>query len=340
VFLRRKSTAGKMAGACLLAIAWLAHPVPVLGSFAILIFIALRRFVTRRVVVATAIGIAIAALAGFLYSILFTARHLRFHFLSTALVSRFFSISGLDSFRLFDHSGLASYRWIEIGLLLIILLLFLRKKDQRLTWNSLPLQLYLLAALVALLSPRNIVFGRFQQPMGFLGERIALMQCIFGCAIVAILRPARWHRLAILLVCVAYFVLLYSDSRRLNAIDSKLQQLVATVPERQRVLGMISYPGARELSPLAHMLDRDCIGHCFSYANYEPATLEFRLRARPGNGMVTSDVDDSVAMQEGTYVVKPQDLPIYQIYPCGPAITDLCLRSLHAGELNGVAPEH
>ena len=30
----------------------------------------------------------------------------------------------------------------------------------------------------------------------------------------------------------------------------------------------------------AHVIDRACIGHCFSYANYEPATAQFRVRVR------------------------------------------------------------
>jgi len=30
---------------------------------------------------------------------------------------------------------------------------------------------------------------------------------------------------------------------------------------------------------IAHSVDRACIGHCFSYSNYEPSSGQFRVRA-------------------------------------------------------------
>jgi hypothetical protein len=40
-------------------------------------------------------------------------------------------------------------------------------------------------------------------------------------------------------------------------------------------------------------------------------------------------------MEKGLYLVKSSDLPVYEIYQCNSHWTELCIRSLHAGELNG-----
>jgi hypothetical protein len=82
-------------------------------------------------------------------------------------------------------------------------------------------------------------------------------------------------------------------------------------------------------------VDRPCIGHCFSYGNYEPATRQFRVRALPGNPIVTADSNTSAAMWFGEYVVQPQDLPMFQIYQCKLDMIELCMRELASGETNG-----
>ena len=88
------------------------------------------------------------------------------------------------------------------------------------------------------------------------------------------------------------------------------------------------------VNALTHMIDRACIGHCFSYANYEPSTWQFRVRAVAPNPYVASAYIDSSNMQTGRYVVRPSDLPLYQV-----TIDDggnLLLVSLPAGAINGI----
>jgi len=57
------------------------------------------------------------------------------------------------------------------------------------------------------------------------------------------------------------------------------------------------------------MIDRACLGRCYSYANYEPATAQFRIRAIAENPIVVSTDNDSLCLQDGSYVVKQRDLP-------------------------------
>jgi hypothetical protein len=84
-----------------------------------------------------------------------------------------------------------------------------------------------------------------------------------------------------------------------------------------------------------HLIDRVCVARCISYADYEPATGQFRLRAVGDGPMALRSPSDSRALQTGSYVVSARDLPLYQIYPCGAGAFDLCGRWLREGEVNG-----
>jgi hypothetical protein len=88
------------------------------------------------------------------------------------------------------------------------------------------------------------------------------------------------------------------------------------------------------ITATAHMIDRACIGHCFSYANYEPGTAQFRVRALAGNPIVVSTYQDSWDIQTGVYHVKDRDLPLYQIQRCGES-QSFCVRQLKSGETAG-----
>lgn len=84
-----------------------------------------------------------------------------------------------------------------------------------------------------------------------------------------------------------------------------------------------------------HIVDRASIGHAFSYNNYEPSTGQFRVRASPGNPFVAAGFTIADKLQTGQYLVRPQDLPMVEIYQCDLTLTRLCMRELAAGELNG-----
>ena len=82
-----------------------------------------------------------------------------------------------------------------------------------------------------------------------------------------------------------------------------------------------------------HSIDRACIGRCFSFANYEASSLQFRVRALPGNFVVTTSVDQSDDMSSGDYRVRREDLPLISIYQCDDSdFTKLCARPLREGQ--------
>jgi len=94
-------------------------------------------------------------------------------------------------------------------------------------------------------------------------------------------------------------------------------------------------PGSR-IAFVGHAVERACIGHCFSYANYEAASGEFRVRVQKGSPVATSSTDDAEDMASGEYEVGDEDLPMKQIYQCDAGdLTKLCIRELESGETNG-----
>ena len=147
------------------------------------------------------------------------------------------------------------------------------------------------------------------------------------------MRPSRWHLAATAAIAAMFFMFLYRDTAVANRMEDQIVKLVSKLPPDQRVMATIlPLPGSR--ISLQHIVDRACIGRCFSYGNYEPGSAIFRVRATPGNPYVLSDYDLAVEMEQGEYEVQPEDLPVYQVYQCSPSGTDLCIRSLEAGEEN------
>ena len=87
-------------------------------------------------------------------------------------------------------------------------------------------------------------------------------------------------------------------------MEAQVVQLVSKLPPNQRVLATIEpFPGSRILNQ--HIIDRACIGRCFSYGNYEPGSCVFRVRATPGNPYVLDSYELATETEEGDYLVQP-----------------------------------
>ena len=80
----------------------------------------------------------------------------------------------------------------------------------------------------------------------------------------------------------------------------------------QRVVSLVSDPDLR-VNAITHMIDRVCIGRCYSFANYEPSTAQFRVRVVAANPMVVKTYAESWDLQTGAYMVKPADEPLYAV---------------------------
>jgi hypothetical protein len=100
-----------------------------------------------------------------------------------------------------------------------------------------------------------------------------------------------------------------------------------------RVVAVANPPDDWRIQFIYHSIERACIGRCFSFANYEPSSLQFRVRVLPGNYFVTTSVDQSDDMSSGDYIVRKEDLPLTSIYQCNDSdFTQLCALPLRAGQ--------
>ncbi len=246
-----------------------------------------------------------------------------------------YAFNGADQLVLFS----ARYRGPEFALVAFALFALavdvIRRRREPNLWRyyAVPLQLYVLIELSVYLLPGGIHFPPPTAALALLTERLTSVSAALACCLLGAMQPRRWHLVGFAIIAVVFFGFVYQDTARVNRMEQQVVQLVSTLPPNQRVMATIQpLPGSRVM--IQHIVDRACIGRCFSYGNYEPSTGLFRVRALPGNPYVLSDYDLTVDMENGEYTVQPEDLPAYQVYQCSLSGTDLCIRSLEAGEDN------
>ena len=154
------------------------------------------------------------------------------------------------------------------------------------------------------------------------------------------MKPQRWHLIGFATVAAVFFFFLYGDTGE-GGQDGKPSGALREVSAARtwRVIATIlPFVGSRV--NINHIVDRACIGQCFSYGEYEPSTGQFHVRARPGNSFVVADDEYAGEIQAGNYIVQPHDLPMFQIYQCDLSMIKLCMRELAAGEKNGSVGLH
>jgi hypothetical protein len=132
------------------------------------------------------------------------------------------------------------------------------------------------------------------------------------CALLAAARPRVFQRYAMTLVAVVFFGFLYRDEKILNALEDRLDGVISQLPAGQRIVSGVEDPYLHVFA-VTHMIDRVCLGRCFSYANYEPSTAQFRIRTVAENPYVAYRYEDSWRMQNDSYVVQSRDLPLLQV---------------------------
>ncbi|HEX4075747.1 MAG TPA: hypothetical protein VHX49_10140 [Candidatus Acidoferrales bacterium] len=204
---------------------------------------------------------------------------------------------------------------------------------------GIPLQLYVIALLAVPLLPRG-VYVSHTVPIALLTDRLTSVSAVLVCCLLGAMRPSRWHLVASAIIAAIFFAFVYQDTSVANRMEAQADRLVRTLPKNSRVMATIDPPDDSRIL-IQHIIDRACVGYCFSYGNYEPSTGVFRVRSTPGNPYVLNDYKQAVDMEDGDYSVQPQDLPLYQVYQCDDTDTVLCIRPLAAGEDNdemGVHP--
>jgi hypothetical protein len=311
---------------------WMAHPLGVVllvGGAACLV---LARRMTRRSPWAP---LAAAAVSLVLISF-YISSHYQVIWSDLSLFDHLRNFAGVDQIVLYSE------RYAPLATLLLVFILACVAWDihvrlrarEALTAYRAPFRIFVIAALTTILIPRVIFLPQYAVPFSFMTERITSVTAIFGCCLLGITAPRKWHLAGFAVFAAVFFSFLYQDTGRLNRMDVQAERYERLLPPGQRIVATIfPFPGSRLL--FNHFIDRGCIGHCFSYGNYEPSSRQFRVRANPGNRIVIASAESADDIELGEYVVQPGDLPIYQIFQCDLSMTELCMRELVPGEKNG-----
>jgi hypothetical protein len=179
-----------------------------------------------------------------------------------------------------------------------------------------------------------VFFPHHDIPISLLTDRLTLVTAILGCCLLGGMTPRKWHLAGFAGFAAVFFFFLYQDTGKVNRMEAQAEKYERVLPPGQRIIATIwPFSGSRIF--IHHIVDRSCAGYCFSYGNYEPSSQYFRVRANPGNRIVTTSSESADAIESGDYVVQPGDLPIFQIYQCNVDMTVLCMRELASGERNG-----
>jgi len=211
-------------------------------------------------------------------------------------------------------------------------------RDEGSSWKrfAVPFELYIVTFCAVALLPENLRPSIYGGWIGVLGSRLTTISAILGLCVLGLLRPRRWQLAGFGACSIVFFIFLYQDTGWLNRLESNAEKITSTLIPGTRVIATIIAPPDWRIPFVGHSVERACIGHCFSYANYEPASGEFRVRVRKGSPVVTSSSDNSEDMSSGDYEVEDEDLPVKQICQCDASdLTKLCIRDLTAGETIG-----
>lgn len=278
------------------------------------------------------VAIFLVAAAGIVFFHYFLPAHFD---VSTQEEFPLYFFNGADQFVLFGRR----YHFIEAAVsgfvLICVVVARLRSNETPVDWASfmIPIQLYVLVELGVFLLPDGIRVKNNPAALALFTERITTISMVLiGCAL-AVLPPRKWQWIGWMAIAFVFFTFMYQVTGQINRMEAQVERLVRTLPPDQRVMATILRPPDSRVL-IQHILDRACVGYCFSYGNYEPASALFRVRALPGNPYVLTDFDLVASMEEGSYIVQPQDLPVYQVFQCSERWTELCIMPLEAEEEN------
>ncbi|MGH9734398.1 MAG: hypothetical protein ACRD8A_07405 [Candidatus Acidiferrales bacterium] len=326
----------------------LAHPLALFWLAGAGVYVTLAERVPR----AYHVGLLIAGV-GALFAI---HEYLWTHYIVEVRPHNFWVFNGADQFVLFS----GRYRIIEYAFLAFIVAAivwdacllwrqFREHREQAKMTNSeardfrgysaaISLELYVLAFAAVLLLPHGAHVPGHIGAVALLTDRLTSISVVLLICLVAAARPQAWHLAVGAALAAVFFGFIYQDTGKINRMETEIAALVRTLPRGARVMGTIVPPRGSRVG-IQHILDRACIGYCFSYGNYEAGSKMFRVRAVPGNSYVLADYDLATETELGNYVVQSGDLPVWQVYECGSSGRNFsgmsfCVAALKAGKSN------
>jgi len=306
-------------------LAWMAHALPVVWVGSVLAYVyAVRRIPTPWRIAAPVGGVAILAAV---QSFVMSRYPYRWSLEQTLSLSGIGGMTGVEQFWLYD----SKYLVLSGAALLVLMVLFLERMDQGEMLNDPIFQIWSLHVVALALIPSAILLPQYQHVLAYIPQRISLLAGIFFIMMVGRARYGRGITRFTALIATVFFTCLYLDGAAFNRVENEVAGLVAKLPPGQRVVAGLSDSGAR-LNALLHVADRACIGHCFSYGNYEPSTAQFRIRITEPNRVIAPTMTVVQELEEGQHVVTAAEEPLYSVCPFAQESEHFYLRAIHAGE--------
>jgi hypothetical protein len=316
----RRRVATDVAAVVLLAVAYTAHAIPVLWAVFLIAYSRIAEKLSWRS------RLLLWALSA--ASIVALQQWITHSYGSFSSFHQVLEASGVDQFWVFGLKYIA----ISVGLGTLWGFLLLRMSHLRgfqKMFGDTYFQLGALTALGILLIPTRIELPQYHAALSFVTERMTLLHGVLICVYLAAAEPPRWMRIAFIPLAVIYFSFIYVDTNALNRVEQQMENLTSGLSLQDRAVTSFEDPTSR-VQLWGHNIDRVCLGRCVSYANYEPASWQFRVRAVAPGPLVMANPLDGGMVQSGGYRVKESDLPMYQITQCD---SDLCLRKLNPGDV-------
>jgi hypothetical protein len=303
----------------LLAVAYTAHGLPVAWAVVVLAYPWLARAWRWMPVAAFA---PIVALRG----------ALQWTNMTRWMPTQFGAAVGANQFWLYG----SKYRfvgWAVVALWAWGLALWIRSKGARAVVEDATVQIAALTAFGIVVLPSIIAISKSGHIFAYMGERMSLALGVCLCALAVRTGGWRWAPYAAAAIAVAFFALVWKDEGKLNALEDEMQAVVSQLPPGVRVISALMAEDMDTL-PVTHMIDRVCVERCYSYANYEPSSLQFRVRVAGSSPVVVATDKEANELLVGTYVVQPRDVPLYQVVlrPGG----RLAVRQVPAGQMTRI----
>jgi hypothetical protein len=309
----------------LLPLAISGHALPVVWGVGVVIFLAVAKAFPR---IAFAGALAIVCAVSFIIH---------------AQPYSFWTILQIENTAGFDQLDVFEPKYVAMVLAMLVLwgILFWRQTQQRgsraMLFNPTTQLLALLSLSMAIIPLSMKVPGKLVL-LGYIPNRLSVTVALLALGLAGQVPAPRWAMPAFSICLLCFWTLLYRDTGDYNRLEERLAAALEHGARGQRVV-LAARPISRrtnlEVNVMTHMIDRACLGRCYSYANYEPSTEVFRLRATGPNPFVTASYEESISMQAGKYVVTEADLPLLQANVFG-IDQPIWITVLHAGQLAGV----
>jgi hypothetical protein len=333
---------GRVICLVLLPLMLLAHPLGVCVFVGFAVFeIVSRRFETRGILGALVISTLVMVA---------TRMYLARHYYVKYSDRPFWITTGPDQLVLYSN--------ISLGLALVVLFLLIVLAVEAFDWRwpRTPEQkrklilvgaLYCIIKLAVSLLPDNVLWSATTAEASLLVNRATLVAAVLAVAVMACVPAHRWKTIAWGGVTFIFFAVLYLTTGNLSRLQRSAYDTVRAFPPGTRFVASGNWqPLLGVLN--AHLAERACVLRCFVLSNYEIASNQFRVRARPDSPLVETNLPENDQMQDGIYVIREQDLPLFALHPC-PAVGHVCVGKLAAGDQNGhpsvelgtaIAPAH